>query len=328
MTILDGPVVSGVAHGFPDAELVLPYDAPRPVWLEARREGVGGSDALACLGLDPWKTRLEVYLDKVGQAPAREQTKRMRWGQVVEPAILEWFNEETGIPATRVGLMRSKSRSWQMASVDAAAADGGLVEIKNTNYHRRDEWEDDQVSDGAEAQSQHYLAVTGRPHAWVVAQIGGEPPVIRRVDRDEALIDTICAMELDLWRMVEARTPPALEGGRASEDLVNRLFPTGVPGKPIDVDDAFVAKLAEHKALTKAEGNAKRRKNELRDELAYVMGNATEAYYRGELVATRNNHVKTTASVADLREKHPDVAAEVVTETPYRKFLNKIKETP
>lgn len=51
------------------AEMLLPYDAPRPVWLEARRTGIGGSDALACLGLDPWKTRLEAYLDKIGQAP-------------------------------------------------------------------------------------------------------------------------------------------------------------------------------------------------------------------------------------------------------------------
>lgn len=327
MTVLDRPRIEGVAHGSPEADLVLPYDAPRPVWLEARRDGMGGSDALASLGLDPWKTRLEVYLDKLGQAPAKEQTKRMRWGQIVEAAILEWFTEETGIPTTRTGLMRSRTRPWQLASIDAAAADGGIVEIKNTNYHRRNEWEDDQVSDGAEAQSQHYLAVTGRPHAWLVAQIGGEPPVIRRVDRDEGLIESICAMELDLWRMVEARTPPPLEGGRASEDLVKRLFPTGVPGKEIEVDADFVAKLRDHKAEVKAEGQAKKRKNALRDELAYVMGDAIEAWHAGELVATRGNYVKENAPVAVLREKHPDIAAEVVTETPYRKLINKIKES-
>ncbi|MFV2172267.1 YqaJ viral recombinase family protein [Actinomadura sp. LOL_016] len=328
MTILDSAPLLGAVHGSPHADLVLPYDAPRPLWLEARRAGIGGSDALACLGLDGWKTRLEVYLDKVGRLTAKDQTKRMRWGQIVEASILEWFTEETGIPSTRIGLMRSKTRSWQLASVDAESADGGIVEIKNTNYHRRDEWEDEQVSDGAEAQSQHYLAVTGRSHAWVVAQIGGEPPVIRRVERDENLIATICASEQELWELVEARTPPPLEGGAASEDLVKRLFPHGVPGKRVEVDTAFMVKLRDHKAASKAEGAAKKRKESLRDELAYVMGDATEAWHDGECVATRKNQTKTNAPVTVLRQKHPEVAAEVVTEKTSRVFSNKLKETP
>lgn len=309
------------------AELVLPYDAPRPVWLEARRAGLGGSDALAALGLDPWKTRLEVYLDKIGQAPEREATDRMRWGQIVEAAILEWFTERTGIPVSRKGLLRSTERPWQLASVDAEAADDGIVEIKNTNYHRRDEWEDDQVADGAEAQSQHYLSVTGCTHAWVVAQIGGEPPVIRRVERDEALIATMRAMELDLWRMVEARTPPPLEGGRAAQQLVNRLFPTGMPGKRIDVDADFMNKLRQYGEAHATHKSADDRKKAIRAELAHVMGDATEAYFGDDLVATRRNQSKANADVAGLRERYPDAATDVITETHYRVFNSKLKES-
>lgn len=311
----------------PTAELVLPYDAPRPVWLEARRSGIGGSDALACLGLDVWKTRMEVYLDKLGQAPEREPTRRMRWGQIVEAAILDWFVDQTGLKVTRRGLLRSIERPWQLASIDAEAEDGGIVEIKNTNWHRRGEWEDDQVADGAEAQSQHYLDVYGRSHAWVVAQIGGEPPVIRRVDRDDDLIGHMRAAEWELWQMVEARTPPALDGGRASADLIRRLFPTGVPGKRVEVDDDFLEKLRDHKAAGVEESAAKRRKEKLRDELAYVMGDATEAWHGDQLVATRNSQTKDKADIALLRERHPEAAAEAVTETRYRVFLNKIKES-
>lgn len=309
------------------AELVLPYDAPRDVWLKARREGIGGSDALASLGLDPWKTRLEVYLDKVGQAPEREQTDRMRWGQIVEAAILEWFTERTGIPYVRQGLLRSVEQPWQLASVDALADDGGVVEIKNTNFHRRDEWAEDQVADGAEAQSQHYLDVTGRTHAWVVAQVGGEPPVIRRVERDDALIADIRAMELDLWRMVEARTPPPLEGGKAAETLVKRLFPTGVPGKRIDVDAEFMKKLGEYGDEHIKHSAADKRKKAIRAELAHVMGDATEAYYGGHLVATRRNQSKDKADIAALRERFPEAAAETVTETRFRVFNSKLKES-
>lgn len=308
----------------PAAELVLPYDAPRPVWLKARMQGLGGSDALAAMGLDRWKTRLEVYLDKIDQAPEREQTDRMRWGQIVEASILEWFVERTGISVSRQGLLRSVERTWQLASVDAVSADGGIVEIKNTNHYRREEWEDDQVADGAEAQSQHYLDVTGRSHAWVVAQIGGEPPVIRRVERNDDLIADMRAMELELWQLIEARTPPALDGGKAAEALIKRLFPTGVPGLQIEVDKEFLKLLRAHRLAQREESAAKKRKESLRDELAYLMGDAVEAVHGGEVVATRPNRTKSKTDETALREQHPAVAAEVLSETHYRQFNNKL----
>ena len=65
----------------PTGVLVARYDTPREEWLRLRQHGIGGSDALAVLGLDPWKTRMEVYLDKTGDDRAeREQTDGMAWG--------------------------------------------------------------------------------------------------------------------------------------------------------------------------------------------------------------------------------------------------------
>jgi putative phage-type endonuclease len=312
----------------PAAELVLPYDAPRPVWLEARRAGIGGSDALAAMGLDPWKTKLEVYLDKVGHAPERPQTDRMRWGQIVEAAIIAWFEERTGLRVTRHGLLRSVERPWQLASVDGEAEDGGVVEIKNTNFFRRGEWDDDEVADGAEAQSQHYLDVMGRRHAWVVAQIGGEPPVIRRVERDDALIADMRAMEHELWGLIEARTPPALEGGKASAELINRLFPNGVPGKRIDVDEDFVQLLRDYDRTHNRLAPFEVVKTEAKAKATALMGDATEAVYQGRTVATwRNAKPSTVCDIALLREQFPDVAAQVLTERPgSRRFNNKISK--
>ena len=120
---------------------------------------------------------------------------------------------------------------------------------KNTNYHRRGEWEDDEgeiVADGAEAQGQHALAVTGLPHVWFAAQVGGQPPVIRRIERDEAFIADLTAAEGEFWQLVEARTPPALEG-RASADLIARLYPQADDGKTAELSAADVALLREYR---------------------------------------------------------------------------------
>jgi putative phage-type endonuclease len=311
----------------PTGVLVARYDTPREEWLRLRREGIGGSDALAVLGLDPWKTRMEVYLDKTGDDRAeRDQTDGMAWGNYVEAPIAEWFTYKTGIKTRRCGLMQHVDRPWQRVSVDRlTTTDGGLLEIKNTNYHRRAEWEDGEgeiVADGAEAQGQHALAVTGLPHVWFCAQVGGQPPVIRRIERDEAFIADLTACEEEFWQLVEARTPPALEG-RASADLIARLYPDADDGKTAGLSAADVALLREYRKELANEGAAKARKNEIKAVITAAMGDAGTAVYEGEVVARWANRSKTSVpkeGIAVLREKYPDVAAEVVTDKGFRQF--------
>ena len=310
----------------PSGVLVARYDTPREEWLKLRRDGIGGSDALAVLGLDPWKTRMEVYLDKAGDDRAeREQTDGMAWGNYVEGPIAEWFTAKTGIRVRRCGLMRHEARPWQRVSVDRLTADGGILEIKNTNYHRRAEWEDEEgeiVADGAEAQGQHALAVTGLPHAWFAAQVGGQPPVIRRIERDDAFIADLTAAEEEFWQLVEARTPPALEG-RASADLIARLYPEADDGKTAELSAADVALLREYRKELANESAAKARKNEIKAIVTAAMGDAGTAVHDGQVVARWAGRSKTSVpkeGIAVLRERFPDVAAEVVTEKTYRQF--------
>lgn len=310
----------------PTSILVAPYDTPRDEWLKLRRDGIGGSDALAVLGLDPWRTRMEVYFDKTGDTRAeREQTDSMTWGNYVEGSIADWFTFKTGIGVRRCGLIRHVDRAWQRVSVDRLTDDGGVLEIKNTNYHRRAEWEDDAgeiVADGAEAQAQHALAVTGLPHAWFAAQVGGQPPVIRRIERDDAFIADLTAAEEEFWQLVQARTPPALEG-RASAGLIARLYPEADDGAAVELSAADVDLLREYRQELTRENAAGGRKDEIKAVITAAMGGAAVATHDGEVVARWSNRKKASVpkeSIATLREKYPDVAAEVITDKGYRQF--------
>jgi putative phage-type endonuclease len=310
----------------PEGVLVARYDTPREEWLRLRKAGIGGSDALAVLGLDPWKTRMEVWLDKLDSAPVREQSDRMRWGQVVEDSIADWFAERTGIGVRRCGLMRNADRPWQQVSVDRLTADGGVLEIKNTNYHRRSEWADDDgeiVADGAEAQGQHALAVTGLSHVWVAAQIGGEPPVVRRIERDDAFIADLIACEQEFWALVQSQTPPALEGGKAAASLIARMYPDVVPGKTADLTGEQRELLREYHKEIAAEKAASARKDEIKAQITAAMGDAEFARFEGEQVATwgyRNRTSVPKEQIAILRERYPDVAGEVIRTSTYRQF--------
>ena len=68
-------------------------EVPRELWLKARQEGIGGSDAAATMGLSPFKSPFALYVDKVDEVPD-EQTERMKRGQQMEDAIARMFLDE------------------------------------------------------------------------------------------------------------------------------------------------------------------------------------------------------------------------------------------
>lgn len=41
---------------------------PRETWLQLRRNGIGGSDAGAVCGVNPYRSAFNVYMDKTGQS--------------------------------------------------------------------------------------------------------------------------------------------------------------------------------------------------------------------------------------------------------------------
>lgn len=67
----------------------------------ARRHCIGSSDAPAVLGVDPHRSRLEVYLSKVHDLEEDEETEPMRLGNRFEQAILEEAAERLGVSIER-----------------------------------------------------------------------------------------------------------------------------------------------------------------------------------------------------------------------------------
>ena len=57
-----------------------------PEFQEERLSGLGGSDAAAIAGENPYKSALQVYMEKVGLHKV-EETEAMYWGTAIEPAI-------------------------------------------------------------------------------------------------------------------------------------------------------------------------------------------------------------------------------------------------
>jgi len=63
-------------------------------WLGWRREDITASDIGAILGVDPRKSPMQVFAEKVGAAPEKAVTPEMHRGRILEPAVLLALKEE------------------------------------------------------------------------------------------------------------------------------------------------------------------------------------------------------------------------------------------
>jgi len=312
----------------PDARLVLRADAPREEWLAARTTGLGGSDASVVAGVNRWTSAYELWLDKTGRRPgdaAQAMSEAMEWGIRLEAVIADWFVDTTGIPVRRAGLMRHRARPWQLASVDRLTGDGGGLEVKTLSWRVASEWDDDQVADHAEVQAQHYMAVTGRPHWWVVGLVDGRSPQLRRVDRNPDLIATLTGMEETFWTShVLADVPPPVTA--LALDAVKERWST-VELEQVDLDpDQVLPAIARMTAAKTARKAAETEEKTAAAVIREALGPAAVGLVDGRVVATCKQVTTTRFNAAALRADHPDLAAGYTATASYRR-LHIPKET-
>lgn len=277
----------------PAAVKLLRADASREDWLAARTQGIGGSDIAALVGLSPWATRYGVYCDKVGEAQD-EDNSAMEWGRRLEEPIAQWFTDRTGIPTRRSGLLQSKAHPLCLASIDRFTdctghcdQPDGILEVKATNWRQAEKWDDEQIPDDAELQTIHYLGVSGRSHAHVAVLVDGSRPMLRVVEANPDLFETLAGVVETFWStFVQPRVAPPLTAHPHVLDEVKDHYPTD-DGEPIvlsrDVIDPIIAELNAAKADVK---DAKEREEFLSARLRDLMGPAAELWTTGELRAT------------------------------------------
>lgn len=184
----------------------------RAAWLAERRQGIGASESAAVLGLSPYRTALDVYLDKVGDAPPLADSEAMYWGRELEGAILRRYMRDTGRELQTVQrTYRSELHPFMTATPDAVGADR-LVEVKTAGMRSADQWGEpgtDAVPVQYLVQVTHQMIVTGHQLADLAVLIGGQDYRVYAVQLDAELAAAIIARETEFWQAVESRNPPA-----------------------------------------------------------------------------------------------------------------------
>ncbi len=256
-------------------------------WREMRKQGIGGSDAGAILGLNPWKSPLSVWSDKLGYAGDVPENAYMEWGNRLEPLVADKFADEH--PEKKIrrvnGTFVSRSNLWQFANIDRKVIepDGthSVLEIKTASAYSTDRWRDAPPASYV-AQVTHYLAVTGWTRAYIAALIGGNDYREYIIERNDDDIDFLNEREAEFWNeYVLTRTMPALVGSPDEASALHGIYPDG-DGELVTGDmvtDDIAARIIDRKQRRKElDADIKADENMLKTYIGEADGIMTDSY--------------------------------------------------
>lgn len=224
------------ADVFPDATVIAHVAGmDRQEWLRLRRGGIGGSDAAAVVGLNPWSSPYEVWADKRGLLPDKEETEAMRLGNYLEDYVARRFAEETGKNVRAYKYMLGSVRyPWARADIDRRiVGENAGLECKTTRIHGTGKRG---YPDHYYAQCMHYIAVTGADR-WYLAILNLADGTFtwHVVERNEEDIAALMAADGRMWGSIQSGTPPEMDGSDATDGALGAIYGESTPGSAADL---------------------------------------------------------------------------------------------
>lgn len=302
-------------------------DMSREEWLATRRKGIGGSDASAIMGLNPYSSPLAVYLDKIGKAEEKETTEAMRQGTDFENYVAERFveyMEQNGTPVKihRVNrILQHPDYPWMLANIDRdiVGMDAGL-ECKTASQNTKFKFDDGEINPHYYWQAMHYMAVTGAKEWYVAVLVYSKDFYTFRVPRNEEHIQALIEAEKDFWENhVAVNVPPLPTGADADDDAIDAIYPTGeISDVAMDLSD--LNDTLDLRAFKVKERDAIQEEIDQIDQtVKLAMGTFDRAFsgdWRIKWTNTTTNRIDTKL----LKEKYPQIAAECTKTTTGRRF--------
>lgn len=197
-------------------------------WLQYRKQGIGGSDAGAICGLNPYSSPMSVYYDKIREDVKETDNEAMRQGRDLEDYVARRFMEATGKKVRRANaIFQHEAHPFMLANVDRmVAGEHAGLECKTANSFQSSRWKDGEIPAHYLIQCFHYMAVTGAEAWYLAVVILGREFQYRRIPRDEEIIENLIRIESDFWNNhVQAGVIPEPDGSGSCEEILKKYYP-------------------------------------------------------------------------------------------------------
>ncbi|HCF5959400.1 TPA: YqaJ viral recombinase family protein [Pseudomonas aeruginosa] len=318
----------------PALRLVSTKELPREDWLQIHKQGIGSSDAAAAVGLNPYKSQLELWLEKTGRdallpkSDPNDEDSPTYWGNILEPIVSNHYTRRTGNRVRRINAVLQHpdpKLDWMLANIDReviGASDVQILECKTAGINGARLWKEG-VPVYVQLQVMHQLAVTGKQVADVAVLLGGQNLEIHRIERDDELIARLIELERDFWSYVQRDTPPPADGSDSAEQALRCLYPQD-NGSTLDfAQDPLLSAAFDELQMVRASLEVQsKREAELKQQLQQAMGDASRATFANGAVSWRKAKDSVVLDVAALLKEKPYLLARFpTTKTGSRRFL-------
>jgi len=276
----------------------------------------GASDIPALMNASPYKSRAELFADKLNEPQEQTETAIFRRGNLLEKPLLEAASHELGLGIfTPNTIYRDGRLSVSLDGVDNTIQPEIVVEAKTTTrYSIYDE---------------NDLPIEWLWQGWAQQAVLDCPVWFSVLDRDlkisvvelpknEIAIDSL-RLEAEVFgEWVDNNTPPLDEINNFSADDIARIWKVTPTMLELDVTAAqLVIDLEKARAASKEATDAEAR---IKDALAQMLLGHEIGMFNGQKILSWQQQAgKTVLDTARLRADHPELVKEYENQgNPYR----------
>lgn len=292
-------------------------------WLKYRKMGITGTDAGSIVGMNPYRSALQVFVDKTTDNIDNFDNEAMKQGRDLEEYVAQRFCEATGKKVRRANaIFVSNEHPFMLADFDRmVVGERAGLECKTVSAYSADKWKNGAIPLHYQLQVQHYLAVSGYDAWYVAALIFSKEFIVHKIERDEELIQSLITIEKRFWEQnVLSGIMPDPDGSKTADEVLAKYFPQK-EGVSVPLPQQMDNQLRRRAELVELIGKLETEKSIIEQEVKKYLGtsDATEAenesfYIRWKNVATSR------VDVEKLRKEAPDIYEKFKTTT-YSKRL-------
>ena len=293
-------------------------------WVTLRKSGIGGSDAAAVIGMNPYSSAITVYANKKDLSKEIEDNEAMRQGRDFEAYAAMRYTEKTGKAVRNDNFMYcDDTYDFLIANIDRRiVGENAGLEIKTMSSFNGYNLEGNEIPPQYYVQCQHYIMVMGFDYMDLAVLVYQKGLYVIRIDRNDDFIRDMRQSEVAFWTdSILNNQIPAPDGSDASIETLKELYPTAKADSEIEIL-GLDEMIEEYKALSDLAKDYKERQEAAKAKICAIMGDY-EVGIGDNYGCSWKNQSKETVDTKALKEQYPAIYAKVVKTSDYRVFRTK-----
>lgn len=303
--------------------LVSTLELPREEWLKYRKRGIGGSDAGAVCGLNPYRTAIQVYYDKTSDEIETFDNEAMRQRREFEEYVARRFCEAAGKKVRKANAMYYDEKiPFMVADVDRMiVGEKAGLECQTISPYMADLWKDGNIPVSYQIQCYHYMSVCDADAWYIAVLIYGKEFKYYRIERDEEVIGNLIRIEREFWNdHVAKRILPDPDGSKIADAVIAERFKVS---RNITISlTGFDERLKRRAELISVIDRMEQEKRQIDQELKMYLGDAEVVESENYKVSWKNVR-RSDLDEKRLKEEEPEIYAKYRRESISRRFTVK-----